>query len=165
MQLIDNLNAVKAAQVQVKSYSMTETDRGVAWSCKVYLDGKKLGMISNRGDGGISRFEFPETQRKALYDSLKGQDYKINLTFGELVADEPTDPDSWLEFAIPQIGDELKELAGYKRKMKTGIYVEKKTEPTFGFVKTADTPAVRKQIEDHYGDDLIAILNDKFATL
>lgn len=165
MQTIDNLKAVKASGVQLKSFSQTETDRGVAWSCNIYLNGKKLGMVSNRGDGGMTHIEFGPDEQSEVVALLKKHGYKLLLTYGELTAPEPDNNTDWLEFAIPQIGDEMAEIKTYKRKLKTGIFFAKKTAPTFAFIKFEDTPQRREQIKSHYGDDFVCFLSDEIAAL
>ncbi len=165
MQTIDNLKAVKAAGVRVQSYSTTETDRGVAWSCNLYLNGKKLGMVSNRGDGGMTHIEFSADEQSEVVALLKQHGYKLMLTYGELTVPEPEGNTDWLEFAVSQIGDELAEIKSYKRKMKTGIYFEKKTAPMFAFYKGVDTPNLRDQLKRHYGDDFVCFLNEEIAAL
>lgn len=165
MQLINNLKAANAATVQVKSFKQVEAHRGVAWSCTVYMGGKKLGMVSNTGTGGMTRFDFNENQQKEVVERLKRFDYVLQLQHGELTVTEPTDIEGWLELAIGQIGDEMAELKSYKRRMKGGVYVEKRTEPVFAFIKGEDTPARRKAIKAHYGEDLVCFLNEQFAEL
>ena len=164
MQLIDNLKAVKAAGIQVKSYRMAETHRGVAWSCNVEFHGEKLGMVSNNGDGGITHFEFGPNYQASMFALLKNHGYKIDLTLGETTVDEPTEAQSWLEFVIPQIGDELRELKGYKRNAKKQIYVELEAESKVVYYKCEDTPANRANILALHTDP-IQFLNDQFATL
>lgn len=149
----------------MKSYSTTETDRGVAWSCNLYLNGKKLGMVSNRGDGGMTHIDFGADEQSEVVALLKQHGYKLVLTYGELTVPEPDSNTDWLEFAVPQIGDEMAEIKSYKRKMKTGIYFEKKTAPVFAFYKAEDTPRLREQIKAHYGSDFVGFLNEEIAAL
>lgn len=164
MQFIDNLKAAKAAGIQVKSYQMAETHRGVAWSCKVFFHGENLGMVSNSGDGGMTRFEFGPNYQESMFALLKSHGYKIELTYGESTIDEPTDALSWLEFAIPQIGDELKMLKSYKRKAKTRIYVRLKPDAEVQYYDVPDTPEYRKRIQARHADP-VQFLNDQFAEL
>ena len=162
MQLIDNLQAVKAAGIQVKSYQMAETHRGVAWSCNVVFHGEKLGMVSNNGDGGMTRFEFGPNYQQTMFTMLKNSGYKVDLSLGETTVDEPTDALGWLEFAIPQIGDEMKALKGYKRKAKQRVYIE--SEGKVSYYQCEDSPAIRAQIQARHAEP-IQFLNDRFAEL
>lgn len=164
MQLFENLDAAKAAQVQVKSFSMIETHRGVAWSCSVFLKGKKLGMVSDEGNGGITRFTFPVSQQQEVMEALKASGYKLQLKLGETYITEPDGIESWVAFAVSQMGDEAAELNGYKRGTKTKTFVEKLSEPTFAAFKTPDTPQVREKLKQQLGDDLVGFLNDKILS-
>lgn len=164
MQLINNLKAVKAAGIQVKSYQMAETHRGIAWSCKVGFHGEKLGMVSNNGDGGMTHFEFGPNYQASMFALLKNHGYKVDLSLGETTVDEPTRAQDWLEFVIPQIGDELSELKGYKRNAKKRIYVELKAESKVVYYKCEDTPANRAQIQALHTKP-VQFLNDQFADL
>lgn len=165
MLFIANLKAAKTSGVQVKSFKMLETNRGIAWSCSVSLDGKKLGLVSNDGSGGETRFDFGADQQKQAATQLKNAGYKLELTIGEVTIEEPEDGQEWLDFALSQIGDELADLKRYKSKAKQGVYFEKKTAPTFAYVKGPDTEAFKAQIKAHYGDNLVRFLNDEIRGL
>lgn len=165
MKLIENIKAAKASGVQVKSFSMTETHRGVAWSCNVFLDGKKLGMVDNSGNGGHTDIGFDTDLQKKVVTLLKDHGYKLTLTLGDMAIEEPSGIDTWLSFAVGQMGDELAELKSYKRKAKTGIFITKTTVPVFAFHKMEDTPRNREAIKAHHGDAFIAFLNEEFAAL
>jgi hypothetical protein len=165
MKLIENLKAAAAAGVSVKAWSTTETHRGVAWSCKVYLDGKKLGMVSNEGCGGMTRIDFGAAEQSQVVQRLKAHGYKLELTLDGTTVSEPTDDSEWLDFAIGQIGDELTMLKQYRRKAKTQVFVERRTKPPVVVYKAADNPQVRTAIKHQLGDDFVAFLNDDFAAL
>jgi hypothetical protein len=66
MQTITNLQALNAAGVQVQTLNTIEISRGLAWSCTIVLNGKKLGMVSNEGCGGMTRFDFPVAQKTSF---------------------------------------------------------------------------------------------------
>ena len=160
MNTFKNLEAAKKANVQVKSYSRTETHRGVAWSCNVYLDGKKLGMVSNDGSGGMTRVDIGIDLQKQVVDALKAASYQLELTLGNCVLDEPDTVDDWFEFAVGQMGDEVYELKAYKRRAKTHTFVEKRTPPFFAEYKAQDTPATRAVLQRQLGQDLVRFMND-----
>ena len=160
MKPFDNLDAAKNASVQIKSFSQTETHRGIAWSCTVYFQGKKLGMVSNMGDGGMTRVEFGVDQQQEVVNALKSAGYSLTLNYGESVLEEPETVESWFEFAIPQMGDEAVELNSLKRKAKTNTFVEKRTEPCFASYKAQDTPKTREILQRQLGGDLVRFMND-----
>lgn len=164
MQLFANLDASKLAQVKVESFKMVETHRGVAWSCDVFLNDEKLGMASNHGNGGATHFAFPESQQLEVMNALKSAGYKLDFKLEGVYVPEPTHLESWLTFALGQMGDEQAELTGYKRDTKTKTFVEKLSEPTFASYKTPDTPQVRVKLKQQLGDDLVAFLNDKILS-
>ena len=165
MQLIDNLKAAKAAGVQVKSFSMTETHRGVAWSCTVYLNGKKLGMVDNSGNGGATHIAFNVELQQQIMSLLKQHDYKLQLNLGDYVITEPTDLESWLSITLSQMGDEQARLRTYKKKAKLGVIFEQTTAPQIAMQTGEDSPRLREFIKTHCGDAFVAFLNDELAAL
>lgn len=44
-----NIKAFRAAEITLKGYSESENKRGLAWSCKVYSDNKRLGRLAIPG--------------------------------------------------------------------------------------------------------------------
>lgn len=165
---ISNLQAAKAAGVQVKSFSMTETHRGVAWSLKLFLRGKSLGMLSNSGVGGETKIEVPEASQNEVVALLKANNYVLDLSYGPELDPHVVSPQSdrsWLEYAACQIGDEIKAMKTYKKKAKTGLYIEKKSEPTCIYYNEADSERLRGVVKAHFGDDFVQILNDSIYAL
>ncbi|WP_153785361.1 hypothetical protein [Pseudomonas sp. EMN2] len=160
MKPFDNLDAAKKANVQVKSYSRTDTNRGVAWSCNVYLGGKKLGMVSNDGSGGMTMVDISTDLQRQVVEALKVAGYQLELTLGDCLIDEPDTVEGWFEFAIGQMGDEVFELKYYKRRAKTHTFVEKLTAPFFAEYKAQDTPVTRAALQRQLGQDLVRFLND-----
>lgn len=165
---ISNLQAAKAAGVQVKSFSMTETHRGVAWSLKLFLNGKSLGMMSNSGAGGETRIDVAEEKQKEVVARLKANNYSLDLSYSPELDPHVVSPQSdssWLEYAACQIGDEITAMKTYKKKAKTGLYIEKKSEPTCIYYKEADSERLRGVVKAHFGDDFVQILNDSINEL
>jgi hypothetical protein len=157
MLLLDNLKAAQAAGVQIKSYSMTETHRGVAWSLNVFLNGEKLGMVNNTGVGGADNFGFSSELQKKVHAALVQSGYKLDP-----IAGNPADVENWLGFALPQIGDELKDKKRYKKMAETGVLFEMSKEPFVGFFKIENVPAARQAVKEKIGDSFIRFLNDDF---
>lgn len=160
MQPFKNIDAAKKAAVQVKSFTQSETHRGVAWSCMVYLEGRKLGQVSNDGTGAMIRVDFSADQQKQIVDALKASGYELVLVCGDTVFDEPDSVESWFELAIGQIGDESAQLKSLKRRTKTRIIVESRTEPHLAFFKATDTPENRVTLQRQLGANLVRFLND-----
>lgn len=165
MQLIDNLKAVKASGVQIKAFSMTETHRGVAWSASVYLDGKKLGMVDNNGNGGMTHVGFGNAEQEKVRSLLKKHGYTLKLTYGDLTVEEPALTEEWISFVVGQIGDEQHEVKAYKKKCKKGIYVERNVEPTFVYHTAEDSERMRAAIKASHGATFVAFLNEEFTAL
>ncbi|SOS30046.1 hypothetical protein PL963_P100063 (plasmid) [Pseudomonas cerasi] len=44
-----NIKAIQSAKLTLKGYSETDTGPGLAWSCKVYLQNKKIGLVKDPG--------------------------------------------------------------------------------------------------------------------
>lgn len=42
----------------VSKPKMLTTARGVAWTTNLFMDGKKVGTVENRGDGGCNIYNF-----------------------------------------------------------------------------------------------------------
>lgn len=164
MKLFTNLDAAKIADVQIKSYKMLDTGRGIAWSCTVYFKGDKLGKVSNEGNGGMTHIEFSPVTQKQIMDGLKVAGYELELNIGGSTIEEPDTVESWIEFAVGQMGDELNELKSFKRRAKTHTFVHKHSSPAFASYKAVYTPATREQLRKHLGDDLIIFLNDKIMS-
>ncbi|WP_122744906.1 hypothetical protein [Pseudomonas viridiflava] len=160
MQSFENLDAVKNAQVQIKSFKQAETHRGWSWSFVVYLNGKRLGLVSNDGSGSMTRVDFKLTQQKQFMLALKSAGYKLQLTCGDVIFTEPETVETWLEFAVGQIGVELDELKSIRRRAKTQTFVEKRSEPRFAAFKAEDTPANRAALQRQLGSDLVRFMND-----
>lgn len=70
--------------ISISHYNQMETSRGIAYSGKVYVDGKEVGMFENQGNGGCTTLRVPRqteeeiekrrlqyyTERPALYNDM-----------------------------------------------------------------------------------------------
>ena len=71
MEAYSNIKAYRSVGLDIKGYKEAEASRGLAWSCKVYLHKKMLGLVSNNGDGGMTRVEIDYAQQTNLVAQLK----------------------------------------------------------------------------------------------
>ena len=46
---------------ELQTTAMMETWQGIAWTADLILDGEKVGMVENRGDGGCDIVRFDNT--------------------------------------------------------------------------------------------------------
>ena len=166
MDAYSNIKAYRSVGLDIKGYKEAETSRGLAWSCKVYLHKKMLGLVSNNGDGGMTRVEIDSALKTTLVGKLKANGYQLQLTYQGLTVDEPTDASEWFDSAITQMVDEVAQLRRLKRLGKTHLIVlQHSSSPEFSFYKAAPTEASITRIRRQLGADLACIMNDEITAL
>lgn len=166
MDAYSNIKAYRSVGLDIKGYKEAETSRGLAWSCKVYLHKKMLGLVSNNGDGGMTRVEIDSALQTTLVAQLKANGYQLQLTYQGLTVDEPTDASEWFDSAITQMVDEVAQLRRLKRLGKTHLIVlQHSSSPEFSFYKAAPIEASITRIRRQLGADLACIMNDEITAL
>lgn len=166
MDAYSNIKAYRSVGLDIKGYKEAETSRGLAWSCKVYLHKKMLGLVSNNGDGGMTRVEIDSALQATLVAQLKENGYQLQLTFQGLTTEEPTDAPEWFDSAITQMVDEVAQLRRLKRLGKTHLIVlQHSNSPEFSFYKAAPTEASIARIRRQLGADLACIMNPEITAL
>jgi hypothetical protein len=55
----------------VKALRQNYTSRGVYWNCNLYLDGKKVAEVENRGDGGANWYHWEDGCKDLENELLK----------------------------------------------------------------------------------------------
>lgn len=166
MESYSNIKAYRSVGLDIKGYKESETSRGLAWSCKVYLHKKMHGLVSNNGDGGMTRVEIDSAQQTNLVAQLKAQGYQLQLTFQGHAMDEPTEAPEWLDMAITQMIDEVAQLRRLKRLGKTHLIVlQHSNSPEFSFYKAPPSDTSIARIRRQLGADLACIMNAEITAL
>lgn len=161
-----NIKALQTVKVTLKGYSDTETHRGLAWSCKVYLENKKIGSVSNAGDGGMTFTDVPIEKQKTIVDALKSNSYKLMLEFEGHTSQEPTNPSDWFIDAVTQMIDEVERLRKLKRLAKTHLIVRQKSSNNeFEFYKIVPSDSSKAKLIRQLGQDLVCFMNDEIIGL
>ena len=71
--------------VKAKSINYMETYRGLAYSADLMLNGKKIGIIENAGDGGPTLARIYGENRRALIEQLQNaSDEAIDSPFDKV---------------------------------------------------------------------------------
>jgi hypothetical protein len=95
-----------------------------------------LGLVSNNGDGGMTRVEIDSALQATLVTQLKENGYQLQLTFQGHTMDEPTDAPEWFDSAITQMVDEDCPAAEVETPWKTHLIVlQHSNSPEFSFYK------------------------------
>ena len=140
---------MKITSVAVKNSKSCSARDGIAWSCSLWLNGKRAALVRNGGDGGPTDFDWRPS----------GQDYdggEIAKAFDAYAVAQPPCP-AEPEYHMPEIAcdadilvsrlcDELEEQRKIKRLCKTSVICR---HPDGGLVqfKCKPTPANIKAIQ------------------
>jgi len=160
-----NIKAIQSAKLTLKGYSETDTGRGLAWSCKVYLQNKKIGLVKDPGDGGITTTDVPIDTQISIVTALKRSAYAVRSKSAEHSV-ELLNPSAWFVTAVAQMVDEVASLRQLKRLAKTHLIVRlKSSENEFEFYKIAPSKSSQAKLLRQLGDDLISFMNDEIRAL
>lgn len=132
----------------VKGYKQIETSRGIAWNGNIYKGTKKIGSISNRGDGGCDDVDLPEENIIELIDIFKN----IPLT------DDYSDYD--IQSICSVLCDNFQDLAFFKKRLKKETLFQQKSTGKMVSIKMPYSDMVKDIILKKEGDDIEFILND-----
>ncbi|KPW57134.1 hypothetical protein ALO86_200008 [Pseudomonas syringae pv. berberidis] len=162
----ENIKAFRAVALTLKGYSEEETRHGLAWSCKVYCDNKKIGIVSNTGNGAVTACDVSIYKQVALVSSLKSKGYQLTPSLAGQVCTEPADPGDWFVAAISQMVDEVTRLRQLKRLVKTHLIIRQhSSENEFSFYKAVPSAASKARLIRQLGSDLICFMNDEIHGL
>ncbi|WP_449103071.1 hypothetical protein [Pseudomonas extremaustralis] len=162
----ENIKAFRAVALTLKGYSAGEASNGLAWSCKVYCDNKKIGLVSNSGNGAPTICDVPIQKQCALVSSLKSKGYQLTPDLAGHVCTEPADPGDWFIAAITQMVDEVTRLRQLKRLVKTHLIIRQhSSEHEFSFYKAVPSAASKARLIRQLGSDLICFMNDEIHGL
>lgn len=102
-----------AARVAVKSYRACQGRDGIAWSGKLYVDGKLVATTGNEGSGGCDWRHFMEPTDRAAFE-------KMAADYGRL-AGVKYEPDDQLVFGAIDRQENEKLKAKYVKKGYGGV--------------------------------------------
>lgn len=144
MLLLDHTFELKAIKL-AKSLSH-ETP---AFTAKLYMDGKPVALVENRGTGGPN-----------IYNPLKKADQAFRTFQGVLTSSE-----SDLEMAVFQMLDEFEEKQWILSKCrKNTLYrLEGQKEGSYGVVKCPFSAEIKTYLEKKYGSTLVEIVNERLV--
>lgn len=161
-----NIKAFQGAALTLKGYSETETSLGLAWSCKVYLENKKVGIVSNPGVNGKTTTDVPTETQDAIVAALKRYAYTLTLEHTGHVSEESSESSKWFVDAITQMIDEVARLRKLKRLAKTHLIVRQaSSENEFEFYKIAPSESSKARLRRQLGDDLLSFMNAEILDL
>ena len=92
----------------------------LAFSARLYLDGKYVGTVSNKGDGGACYFDIPRSDMKALDDWCRALPAIPSVLEGG--SDLPMNSDFYMELLASKYSD-LKKIRGYLNRGKNPFIV------------------------------------------
>jgi hypothetical protein len=163
MKVIENFKKSLAAGVVLKNMKQMEGLDGLAWSCSVYLDGKKIGTVFDGGNGGPLSVEIDAGPLSQLVKALKAVEYPLNLDLGEgLRLDEPTTDYGYVELVLPNIADEHDTVKRIKRAASQKMLITQvgDEEGTYWPLKAPYTAQNAQLVREHYGQKLVCIVNE-----
>lgn len=157
--MLSNLNAISAARVRLRDLNMQEVPQGIAWSCIVYLNGKRLGTIQDPGEDHPLTIGLEQSQVQALAGALKKQGYKLNAEAAGRIDVE--NDNEYLEQVLPQMADEVEWFNKAKGLLKSNTLFRIKgdVDETFRVVLAPYSDKTQATLRQLYGDDLELILN------
>lgn len=158
--MFKSLLAARAIGLTLKNLSTTETNRGYAYSASIYHDGKKVGLFSNRGDGGCSTVDLPRELAADVIRKLKASGFEnVCKATGTNYGD--ADDSIYLEQFFEDLYTGHEMLKRSKRQLKTNtLFTLKGAEPgNYRVVNAPFTPAIKDALVNKY-PDLDVIINE-----
>ena len=135
------------------------SEETTAFTATLYIDGAKAAYVKNEGTGGDNHPRFMDRElEKEFHEFCKS----LPPEYLDDDDDEPY-PMTYDSF----IGNLLTEWISnddWKKACKKGIAVvfKRHAKGEYSTIKGAYTPARAQQVRDHYGDELVEIINERF---
>jgi hypothetical protein len=139
---------INTKEYTIKGYKEFETSRGVAWSGNIYKGTKKVGSISNRGDGSCNDVELQKINVDELIDIFKN----ISVTEDYPVYD--------IDSICMVLCDNFQNLAFFKKLLKKETLFQEKSTGKMSSIKLPYSEDVKSLLLKNKGDDIEFILND-----
>ena len=124
----------------------------IAYSASIYVDGKRIGIVSNSGTGGGNQ-----------YDWLNQKAAKVGLRLQIWAKDQKTEFEyDKLDQIINDLADEFEERQAMRRKCKTHIMFRLKgdSEDEWRTIKAPYDDRAKAHMQKKYGDRIEVIAND-----
>lgn len=167
MKFIEHCKQMAKAGLQLKNLKSFPTRDGEAWSCAVYLNGKKLGAVDDAGHGGCVDIDLSPPDQKALVEALKSAGYAPNLEFNGTVLDGPKNDYGFLEWALADLSAAATTLKSFKRKAKKSLLLVLKgaEEGEYQQYHAPYTPEFAAKVRATLGDKIDFIINEEITAL
>ena len=135
------------------------SEETTAFTATLYIDGAKAAYVKNEGTGGDNHPRFMDRElEKEFHEFCKS----LPPEYLDDDDDEPY-PMTYDSF-IGQLLTEWISNDDWKKACKKGIAVvfKRHAKGEYSTIKGAYTPARAQQVRDHYGDELVEIINERF---
>lgn len=167
MKFIEHCKQLAKSGLQLKNLKSFPTRDGEAWSCTVYLNGKKLGAVDDAGHGGGLSIDLSTEDQKAVVEAIKASGYAPNLEFNGILLDAPKNDYGFLEWALSDLSAAATELKSIKRKAKNSLLLVLKgaEEGEYQQYKAPYTPDFADKVRAKLGDKIDFIINEEIADL
>lgn len=137
---------VEVKSVKTAGHLSHET---VAYSASIYVDGKRIGLVRNDGQGGCNMYDwFDREAGRRLEEHAEAQETEHDF--------------EKLDQFINALADEFEERKALKRKCKTHVLFRLKgdEEGSWRTIRAKFEPRVENHIRTKHGDNLEAIANE-----
>lgn len=167
MKFIEHCKQLAKSGLQLKNIKSFPTRDGEAWSCTVYLNGKKLGGVDDAGHGGCLIIDFSADDQKAVVEVIKAAGYAPNLEFDGTVLVGPKNDYGFLEWALADLSAAATVLKSFKRKAKKSLMLVLKgaEEGEYQQYNAPYTPEFADKVRAELGDKIDFIINEEIAAL
>lgn len=160
---INNLKAISTARIRLKDLHTHEDGDGenLAWSCIVFLKGKRLGSVQDPGEEKTLSIEIDSIQQVAMVKALKEHGYQLNLEAASQI--DASDTHEYLEQALPQMADEVEWFNKAKPLLKSNTLfrIRGDEEGTFRLILALYNEKTEHALQSRFGDQLEAVLNNQ----
>jgi len=167
MKFVERCKQMAKAGLELKNLKSFPTRDGEAWSCTVYLNGKKLGGVDHAGHGGCLDMELSTADQTAVVEAIKAAGYAPHLEFNGTVLDGPKNDYGFLEWALADLSAAATELKTFKRKAKKCLLLVLKgaEEGEYQQYNAPYTPEFADKVRAKLGDKIDFIINEEISAL
>ncbi len=137
----------------VKSFMGME---GLGYECSLYLDGKKIGTVTDTANGGIADFYLEKGEKEKLDNYCKtlpkNEEYDIEV-----------DCDIFLSELVDNFENEKRETTRFKRLCKTKtVYLLKDSPDSLWSIKYKYCKKIADKLRVKHGENLVEIINERY---